>query len=160
MMRNDLKPEAILELQSTAPENRAANPKDIVARKKVSVSKLPFVAELWGSMAMMDGARKYGPYNWREVDVYASVYIDAAMRHLACWFEREEKADDSGVHHLGHVIACCAILLDAQAANRLIDDRPKTVVPISDILKQMSKSVEEMASRPIVKVDPTRGSGT
>lgn len=77
-----------------------------------------------GAMAMMDGAEKYGPYNWRENDVVAHIYIDAAMRHLMAWFEGQETATDSGVHHLGHAIACCAILLDAQANNNLIDDRP------------------------------------
>ena len=75
-------------------------------------------------MAMMDGAEKYGPYNWRKISVRASIYIDAAKRHLDAWFEGQECASDSKVHHLGHALACCAILLDAQACGRLIDDRP------------------------------------
>ena len=56
--------------------------------------------------------------------VKASIYVDAIMRHLAAWFDSEEEAEDSGVHHLGHVAACCAILMDAQAMNALLDDRP------------------------------------
>jgi hypothetical protein len=100
------------------------NPKDIVGSTKVSLSKFPQIGIVHGAMAMMDGAQKYGPYNWRAKDVLASIYVDAIMRHLADWFEGEEVAGDSKVHHLGHAIACCAILLDAQAHGNLIDDRP------------------------------------
>lgn len=102
------------------------NPKDLLGLKKVSISKFPMVALFHGSHAMMNGADKYGPYNWRAKDVIASIYVDAAMRHLAAWFEREEMAEDSLVHHLGHALACEAILLDAQAHGNLIDDRPES----------------------------------
>jgi hypothetical protein len=52
------------------------------------------------------------------------VYVDAALRHLNAWFDGEQEASDSGVHHLGHARACMAILLDAEATGNLIDDRP------------------------------------
>lgn len=100
------------------------NPKDLLGAKKVSISKLPMVAVLHGAHAMMNGAAKYGPFNWRSKKVQADIYVDAAMRHLAAWFEGEENAEDSGVHHLGHAIACCAILLDAQETGNLVDNRP------------------------------------
>lgn len=100
------------------------NPKDLAASNKVSLTKFPAVALVKASMALMDGAQKYGSFNWRGKDVIASVYIDAALRHLYCWFEGQEDATDSKVHHLGHAIACCAILLDAQATGHFVDDRP------------------------------------
>lgn len=100
------------------------NPKDLIGDTKVSISKFPVVGTIHGAHAMMDGARKYGPYNWRAKEVVAGIYIDAAMRHLMAWFEGEELATDSQVHHLGHAIACCAILLDAQETGNLVDDRP------------------------------------
>lgn len=100
------------------------NPKDAIAFKKVNLMLLPPVAAAHASCAMMDGAKKYGPYNWRDKKVLASVYIAAAKRHIDMWQERQEKASDSGVHHLGHAIACLAILLDAQAGGYLVDDRP------------------------------------
>lgn len=100
------------------------NPKDLVGEKKASITKLPAVAVLHGAHAMMDGARKYGAYNWRKNKVVAHIYVDAAMRHLQAWFEGEQSAPDSGVHHLGHALACCAILLDAEAVGNLVDDRP------------------------------------
>lgn len=82
---------------------------------------------------MMDGARKYGPYNWRDNAVLARVYIAAAIRHINMWAAGEELADDSSVHHLGHAIACMAILLDAQVTGNLIDDRAKS----SELVKAM-----------------------
>lgn len=102
------------------------NPKDLVGNTKVSITKFPVIGTIMGSMAMMDGAAKYGPYNWRENKVIASIYIDALLRHTFAWFEGQEKASDSKVHHLGHAIACCTILLDAMATGNLVDDRPVT----------------------------------
>lgn len=100
------------------------NPKELLGVVKVSLSKFPGVAELHACHALMDGAEKYGPYNWRDKEVLASIYVDAARRHVGAWFDGEETASDSGVHHLGHAIACLAILLDAQETSQLVDDRP------------------------------------
>jgi hypothetical protein len=102
------------------------NPKDIIGSTKVSFTKVPAVAIAHCAHAMMDGARKYDAYNWRAKSVQASIYVDAALRHLLDWFEGEEDAQDSKVHHLGHAMACCAILLDCQENDRLVDDRPTT----------------------------------
>jgi hypothetical protein len=94
--------------------------------KKVSITKLPAAGIIHGAHAMMNGAAKYGPYNWRGNPVIASIYVDAVMRHVLAWFdEREETAEDSGCHHLGHAIASLAIILDAAATGNLVDDRPQ-----------------------------------
>lgn len=53
----------------------------------------------------------------------ASIYYDAARRHLAAWFEGEEFDPDDGVPHLGAALACIAILVDSDAAGKLTDDR-------------------------------------
>jgi hypothetical protein len=110
------------EIRSQVPES--SNPKDRIGQAKVSLSKISPVAQLHEAMAMMDGAGKYGPYNWREHTVGAMVYIDAIKRHIDSWAEREEEAPDSHVHHLGHARAGLGILLDAQAHHQLLDDRP------------------------------------
>lgn len=99
------------------------NHKDLIGAKKIDLSLFPDVAILHGAHAMFDGAGKYGPYNWRTKHVRATVYITAARRHLLAWAAGEEYAADSGVHHLGHVMGCMAILLDAQATGALLDDR-------------------------------------
>ncbi len=101
------------------------NPKDRVGATKAPLTLLPSVAVLHGAHAMSNGAAKYGAYNWRGHPVIASIYLDACLRHVHAWHDGEERADDSGVHHLGHALACLAILLDAQATGNLVDDRPK-----------------------------------
>lgn len=133
------------ELRGSYSKATTKNPKDLLGVQKVSITKLPAVAVAWGAMAMMDGAAKYGPFNWREKDVVASIYIDAAKRHLDTWFEGQETAGDSKVHHLGHAIACCAILLDAQFTGNLKDDRPITEATdrFAEFLDSLSKIIKE-----------------
>ena len=99
------------------------NPKTVLGLRKPAMSCVPPVALLHLSHAMMDGEQKYGRMNWREHTVSSSVYYDAAMRHLMAWFDGETYAPDSGAHHLGHVMACCAILLDGESLAVLNDDR-------------------------------------
>lgn len=100
------------------------NPKDLLGIKKPpNLSVIPSSALIHTGRAMQNGAEKYGPFNWREHPVRSGIYVDAAVRHLAAWQDGEEDAEDSGVHHLGHAMACLAILLDAQEVGNLIDER-------------------------------------
>lgn len=145
--------------ESVSPISKAdtTNPKDLVGDTKVSITKLPAVAIVHGAHAMMDGARKYGPYNWRAKKVVSHIYIDAAMRHLMAWFEGEELASDSKVHHLGHAIACCAILLDALETGNLVDDRPvddTNRAGLSRVLDRLKKQIETGVQRPLPEPFP------
>lgn len=106
------------------PEVTTTNPKDAIGVTKAPLHLVPSVAIAMEAEAMRDGARKYGPYNWREHEVAATVYISAAERHLRSWLDGEECAEDSGVHHLAHARACLGILLDAVECGKLSDDRP------------------------------------
>lgn len=100
-----------------------SNPKSRIGLTKPSLGAIPSAALLHLGGAMADGKDKYGLFNWREHSVAASVYEDAIWRHLLAWRDGEDKARDSGRHHLAHVMACCAILLDASETGNLIDDR-------------------------------------
>lgn len=110
-------------------------------KNKLDLSLFPGVALAHAVFALMDGAQKYEPYNYRDTEVNAREYISATKRHLDAWLEREECADDSKAHHLGHAIASLAILLDAQATGNLIDDRPKrnalakTMIELNKLIK-------------------------
>lgn len=108
---------------STASGYPDGNPKTAIGLTKPSMSNVPAPALLPMTKAFADGAKKYGRLNWRENGVTASVYYDAAQRHLMAWWDGEDKADDSGVHHLGHAMACLAIILDAERHAKLNDDR-------------------------------------
>lgn len=100
------------------------NPKQAYGAQKPDLSLIPPVALAHAALAFENGAAKYGPFNWRERAVEARTYIAAAQRHLGDFLDRADRASDSDVHNLGHVIACCAILLDAIEQGNLIDNRP------------------------------------
>lgn len=100
------------------------NPKDKIGAAKVDFTVCPGTAKVAWALAQMDGCYKYGPYNWRVEPVQLRTYIAAAERHLESFLDGEDKADDSGILHLGHVMACCAIMIDAMAQGKAVDDRP------------------------------------
>lgn len=99
------------------------NPKTITGVTKPDLSLIPPVALIEEALAFQDGAKKYGPYNWRDKKVSSRIYTAAAMRHILSWQDGEECDPISSVHHLAHARACLAILLDASSLNQLNDNR-------------------------------------
>lgn len=118
--------------------NDDTNPKDLLGIKKPPLSLIPPVALIHESLAFQDGAKKYEAYNWRSKKVQAMIYIDAIMRHAQCYLDREDFAEDSKVHHLGHLRACAGILLDAIETGNLIDNRPP-VGKASEVIKRFTQ---------------------
>ena len=103
-------------------ETKPTNPKDAIGADKLPLHLWPATATAMGSIALLNGALKYGRANWRAVGARASIYVDACQRHLAAWFEGAEH-DEEGVPHLASALACLAILVDADAGGTLTDDR-------------------------------------
>jgi hypothetical protein len=122
------------------------NPKDLFGNKKLPLHLIPSTAQVAEALAMADGAGKYGPYNWRDKAVKASIYVAACKRHLDLWFEGQRVASDSGVHHLGHARACLGILIDAEANDCLVDDRPKPA-NLETLFKDAEMVIEAMYKR-------------
>lgn len=109
-----------------APRRPAAiadNPKDAIGADKLPLHLWPTTATILGCLALADGAFKYGRQNFRAGAARASIYYDAARRHLDAYFEGEDVDFDSGLPHLAHVLACVAIVIDAGVAGTLVDDR-------------------------------------
>lgn len=117
-------PQEEIKGNATFPAPEQGNPKDLIGAKKPDLSLVPPAGLLYESQAMMDGAAKYGPYNWRSNPVKMRVYIAAAMRHLQQLLDGEDFDPKSGVHHIGHARACMGILADARETGNLLDDRP------------------------------------
>jgi hypothetical protein len=134
------------------------NPKDLFGNKKLPLHLIPSTAQVAEALAMADGAGKYGPYNWRDKAVLASIYVAACKRHIDLWFEGQQVASDSGVHHLGHARACLGILIDAEANDCLVDDRPKPA-DLETLFKDAEAVIEAMHKRhaelPHNKPNPT-----
>lgn len=116
---------------------KATNPKDMVGTRKAPLSALP-IRVLWRvGLAMLEGALKYGRHNYRGAGVRASVYFDAACRHIFAWWEGEDLDPDTaeldaagqpipgtGLSHIDKAIACLMVLRDSMLADNWTDDRP------------------------------------
>lgn len=125
------------------------NPKDAIGDKKAPLHLLSPIASLHWSLAQYAGNIKYGAWNWRAGGARASVYIAAAKRHLDAYTSGEEYDPVDGSHHLGNVMACAAILLEAREIGRLVDDRPPSFThrhALAYVEGQMAKLKEKYAS--------------
>jgi hypothetical protein len=98
------------------------NPKKLMGDKKPPLHLLPLAGKIHQALAHMDGNLKYGFENWNESPVEKLTYIGAMERHIGLYKYGEDYARDTGVHNLGAVMACCAILLDAELNGKIIDN--------------------------------------
>lgn len=103
------------------------NPKDAVADKKLPLWLLSPIAKIHWALGQAAGMMKYGAWNWRTAGVRSSIYLSALERHLEAYKSGEELDPVDGTHHLGNIMACAAIILDAREAGKLNDDRPPRV---------------------------------
>lgn len=148
-----------LSAYSNADES-GGNPKAKWGDAKAPFFGIPMSAVIQMGTVMGGGGFKYGLFNYRETDIKASTYHDAILRHLSLYFDGEDydpvsaaapgEIDDecpgSGAHHLAHVMACCALMIDAQESGRLIDDRSKTGL-VRKILDESAKKFAEFKRR-------------
>lgn len=107
--------------------SKDTNPKDAIGDTKVPLWLLSTTAKIAWAMAQFAGLIKYGAWNWRVAGVRTSVYLSAMERHIEGFKNGEWYDPTDGTVHLGNVMACCAILIDAKAAGLLTDDRPPTL---------------------------------
>jgi len=115
-------------LTGAASRQEARNPKLTRAMKdnKIPYDKLPLRVLEEDAWVHAGGAEKYGDRNWRQDRILASTYEGAIMRHFIAWACGEDSDPESGRSHLSHVRACCAVVLDAQMSDTLIDDRDRS----------------------------------
>lgn len=100
------------------------NPKDRVGRRKVPLHLIPPAALIEEALALQTGADKYGPYNWRQKEITATIYVSAALRHLQQYLDGEDIDPESDCSHLAHARAGLGILIDAISLGLVDDDRP------------------------------------
>jgi 5'(3')-deoxyribonucleotidase len=121
LVEADTTPAIIAAIQGATVKQ--SNPKDSIGSDKIPLHLWPETATVLGSLGMLDGALKYGRSNFRAIGVRYSIYLDAIRRHGNALLEGEDNDPDSEIHHLGHILASAAILVDAMAADKLVDDR-------------------------------------
>lgn len=119
------------------------NPKDAIANGKVPLSLCSPVAMARWAEAMVAGREKYGAFNYRVCGASATVYAEGAMRHLQRYLAGEDLDPDDLVTNLGAAMANISIILDAQAAGTLNDDRPPPI-PLQHTYLDVEKSVKRL----------------
>lgn len=132
--------------RNVGKEKLEPNPKQLRGDKKPPLAQFPLSAQIYASLAHYDGDLKYGYRNWQESPVEARTYINAAMRHLRLYENGENNARDTNVPNLGAVIACCAILIDAELYGSLIDNREKNPAAC-DALHEMEKIISSLKEK-------------
>lgn len=125
------------------PEGKDTNPKDMIGDTKLNLGLVPDTLQVMAALAFTEGATKYGSYNWRVAGIRNSVYHAALKRHLAKWWNGEDKDETTGVPHLASVIACAAIILDATLAGKATDDRPPKAA-VSELIDSMVEKVAHL----------------
>ena len=91
---------------------------------KVSLSLLPLHALAGAARVMMLGTKKYAPWNWAK-GMQWSICVDCTLRHLFKWFFLGEDYDqESGQHHLDHVLCNVMFLRHYTMTYAKGDDRP------------------------------------
>jgi hypothetical protein len=123
---------------------KATNPKDAIGSTKLDMGLVPSTAMAYMALAFTEGALKYGRYNWRIAGVRASIYYAAAMRHLGKYWNGEWVDPKTQVPHLASVMACCAIILDAERLSKLTDDRPPEALNLGALIDNMSAAVAHL----------------
>lgn len=119
---------------------KPSNPKDIVGSRKGPLELVPDTIEVMAVEAFLEGALKYGRYNWRICGVRASIYYAATKRHLKKWWNGQNADPLTRVGHLKSVLACVGIMLDAELYGMLEDDRPPC--PDPDAFARMLDDME------------------
>lgn len=134
---------------------KPTNPKERIGIKKVSMSVVPATVLSEVAVGMTEGAKKYGPYNWRTSGVRASVYYDATMRHLMRWWEREDLDPDSKLSHLTKAICSLMVLRDGMLQGVMTDDRPANNLELGACMDQLDNLTAELIGNKVEEVmDP------
>lgn len=108
---------------ASSPDLKDTNPKDAIGDTKLPMHLVPQTGIIYETMAFLEGAVKYGKFNWRVAGVRNSIYLDAIKRHLAKYENGEDVDPKTLVEHLASIRACCNIILDARECGKLTDDR-------------------------------------
>lgn len=108
------------------------------------------------ALALLEGACKYGAANWRDAGVRATVYLDAARRHLADFREGVDIDPASGLSHITKAIAGLVVLRDSMLQGNWVDDRPLRGADPEWLEKQNALAREILARFPTPKQPHTQ----
>lgn len=125
-------------------DQKHSNPKDAIGATKLSTDLVPDSLVVFAAMGFLEGALKYGKYNWRRAGVRLSVYWSALERHRMKFCAGEWADTTTGVPHLSSMLACLGIIVDAFVSGKLTDDRPPTQPGLSTFIDSSGKLIAHL----------------
>lgn len=124
---------------------KLTNPKQAIGIKKISESLLSINVLNELSLALLEGALKYGEYNYRETGASTQTYYNACQRHLKSYMNGENIDPDSNISHITKAIACLMIMRDSEIIGKLKDDRNKAY--IKEFEEHLNKTLNYLDSK-------------
>jgi len=118
------------------------NPKAAIGAAKAPFFGIPWTAVIEMGTVMDGGAHKYGAYNYRDTRISTTTYHDAILRHFMLWADGEHTDAESKASHVAHVMACCALTIDADHGDMLEGDRSKTA-NVRYMLEESARTARE-----------------
>lgn len=129
--------------------SKDTNPKDMIGSTKLPLDLVPSTIQVYAAMSFLEGALKYGKFNWRIAGVRFSIYLSAIKRHLAKLEDGEWADPETKVPHLASIIASAGIIADAQMCGKLLDDRapaapsPELIDRQTELVSHLTKLFED-----------------
>lgn len=130
------------EVDYTVSESKDTNPKEAFGDKKLPLDVVPSVVQEYAALGFLEGALKYGRFNYRVKGVKVSTYIAALRRHIDKYYEGQWADPVTRVPHLANALACIGIILDADRIGVLTDDRPPSL-PNHDLWMDAQSEIVE-----------------
>lgn len=100
------------------------NTKEIIDTEKPLLQFLPPVFNQEVAKILSLDSDDYWPWIWRNNKVMLMASLGNMKQHIDAFIDGEDIDPTTKAHHIACVAATCAIVLDAQKYNSLIDDRP------------------------------------
>lgn len=124
----------------------STNPKAALGAASLPMTRLSPLACAVGALGKYNGALKYGTSNFIGTQVVMSIYLDAIRRHFDAILMGEDVDPIDKVPHWGAIMANIDLILCAQAAGTLIDDRARADGQLEAVraLKPLVASLQEL----------------
>lgn len=118
---------------------------------KIDWSLVPWKQFFGVAAAMTLGAKKYAPYNWKNVlkeENGRDRYFAAAMRHIIDWKLGKRVDESTGLHPLHHAI--CNLLIEIWG-----DEHIPAKSKVTELTKQITEAAQKVKNLPEITVKPS-----
>ena len=136
--------ELLIEAEARRAFIKETNPKDAIGTGKVPFDLVPETGVALMALGHLEGALKYGAYNYRAAGIRISVYYAAARRHMAKFWGGEWEDPNTRVPHLASSMACHNIILDAWYCGKAVDDRPPAIFSMAELIDAQEEIIAHL----------------